>query len=150
MSYHIMIVEDEYWTAMDLAVEVQERGAEVAGPFGSVPQAIELLRSVQRPDAAILDIRLREIDVFPVADILMQDGIPFVFATACMEQELPGRFAEVPRFEKPFQVRACVDSALALAAHSCDRDAFRFPKRPGVDNGRDPASTTVMGGTKIT
>lgn len=121
MSYRIMIVEDEYWTAMDMAVEVQERGAKVAGPFGSVPQAIELLRSAQRPDAAILDIRLRDIDVFPVVDILVEEGIPFVFATACLERDLPARFAKVPRFEKPFEVRTCVDRALALATRSSGR-----------------------------
>lgn len=57
MSYRVMIVEDEYWTAMDLAVELQDRGATVTGPFSSVSQAVEVLRSAERPDVAILDIR---------------------------------------------------------------------------------------------
>ncbi|MBM3605172.1 MAG: hypothetical protein FJX25_10585 [Alphaproteobacteria bacterium] len=120
MSYHVMIVEDEYWTALDLAVEVEDRGAIVTGPFSSVSQAIEVLRGPQRPDVAILDIRLRNTEVFPVADLLMQDGIPFVFTTAYLKRHVPQRFAEAPHFEKPFMAESCVDRALALAkARSC-------------------------------
>jgi len=127
MTYRIMIVEDEYWTAMDLAVELQERGALVTGPFSSLSQAIEALRGTERPDAAILDVRLRNTDVFPVADLLMQDNIPFVFASGFDQHDLPARFAETPHFEKPFLTPSCVESVLALAeAHSCGRNGGRF------------------------
>lgn len=119
MCYRIMIVEDEYWTAIDMATQVRERGASVSGPLASIAQAIEALRGGDQPDAAILDIRLRSNEVFQVADILMENDVPFVFATAYPRDDLPERFATVPHFEKPFAVKACVDSALELAeAHS--------------------------------
>lgn len=131
MSYRIMIVEDEYWTAMDMAAQVRERGASVSGPLGSIAQAIEALRGGDQPDAAILDIRLRSNEVFQVADILVENEVPFVFATACPRDDLPERFASVPHFEKPFAVKACVESALELAeAHSNGRQGavpFRNP-----------------------
>ncbi len=115
MGYRIMIVEDEYWTAMDMATQVRARGASVSGPLGSIAEAIEALRGGDQPDAAILDIRLRSNEVFQVADILMENDVPFVFATASPRNDLPKRFAATPHFEKPFAVKACVDSALELA-----------------------------------
>lgn len=115
MTYRIMIVEDEYWTAMDLAQEVKKRGATVTGPFSSIAQVIEELSGPRRPDAAVVDIRLRTTDVFSVADMLVQKEIPFVFATAHVPRDIPERFAETPHFEKPFASEACVEKVLALA-----------------------------------
>jgi CheY-like chemotaxis protein len=127
MTHRIMIVEDEYWTAMDLAVGLQERGALVTGPFSSIPEAIEALSGAERPHAAILDIRLRNTETFPLADLLMEDDIPFVFATGYLKCDLPRRFAETPYFEKPFSSRTCVDSVLALAeAQSFGRNSSRL------------------------
>lgn len=115
MAYRIMIVEDEFWTAMDLAHEIRKQGATVVGPFGSVAQVMDELSGPQGPDAAILDVRLHNGDIFTVADILMRKGIPFVFATAHDPQDIPMRFAGIPHFEKPFACRPCVEKALALA-----------------------------------
>ncbi|MBM3605728.1 MAG: response regulator [Alphaproteobacteria bacterium] len=119
MVYRIMIVEDEYWTAMHLAMEVRDRGAVVVGPISSVPQAIELLAGDDCPHAVILDIQLRANEAFPFADLLMKTGIPFVLATGYEKEELPERFADIPHFVKPFSDGDCVAAALELAkAHA--------------------------------
>ncbi|MFN7004564.1 MAG: response regulator [Roseinatronobacter sp.] len=115
MAYRIMVVEDEYWIATQLAAMVRERGAAVVGPTGSIPQAIELLSGVDRPDAVVLDILLRVGDVYPFADILDKFDIPFVFATACDKNDIPSRFAHVPHFSKPISDCDCIDAALRLA-----------------------------------
>ncbi|MEE2859662.1 MAG: response regulator [Pseudomonadota bacterium] len=115
MSYLIMIVEDEYWTARDLAAEARDRGIIVAGPTSSIPDAINLLKGSRSPDAAILDVQLRADEVFPLADMLRGADIPFVFATGYEKHELPDRFADIPHIVKPFLSGDCIEAALALA-----------------------------------
>lgn len=116
MTCRIMIVEDEYWTAMDMATAVEDHGGTVTGPVASVSEAVGLLQDGGGPDAAILDVNLRSSDVFPFADILVRRGIPFVFATGYEKEVIPDRFNHVPHFEKPVNILACVEAALALAA----------------------------------
>lgn len=116
MAYRILIVEDEFWTARYLAMEARDRGAVVMGPISSIPQAMELLSARYPPHVVILDIQLRAVESYPLADTLMRQGIPFVFATGYERDELPERFAEVPHFVKPFTSGACIDMAIALAA----------------------------------
>lgn len=116
MALRIMIVEDEYWTAMDMATQVEDRGGAVTGPSASVSEAMALLHGRDCPDAAILDVKLQGAEVYALADVLKQRGIPFVFATAYDAKALPSRFAGVPHYEKPMIVSDCVETALALAA----------------------------------
>jgi CheY-like chemotaxis protein len=117
-----MVVEDEYWTAMDMATELETRGAVVAGPLASVSEAVTLLCGQDRPDAAILDVNLRGMEVFVLADILKAQHIPFVFATGYQRSIMPPRFADVPHFEKPMVVPGCIEAALALAADRTSRN----------------------------
>ncbi len=116
MVYRIMIVEDEYWTAMDMAATIADRGAVVVGPVASLSEAMDLLHGDGRPDAAILDVNLRGTDIFPFADMLVRHCIPFVFATGYDKGIVPERFEHVPHFEKPMAVAGCIETALSLAA----------------------------------
>lgn len=144
MTHRIMIVEDEYWTAMGLAMGLQERGALVTGPFSSISKAIEALNGAERPHAAILDIRLRNSEIFLLADLLMEDDIPFVFATGYLKCDLPTRFAESPYLEKPFSSGTCVDSVLALAeAHSFARNSSRLGRSPPLEKNRHATLTSI-------
>lgn len=77
----IHVVEDEYIMAQDLRYELEDAGAEVLGPVPSVTGALTLLAREAPPDAAILDVNLGGEMVYPLADILRQRGIPFMFAT---------------------------------------------------------------------
>lgn len=116
MTYHILIVEDEYWTARDLVAEAHDRGATVAGPTSHISQAITLLNGKRCPDAVVLDIQLRADDAFPLADLLVKSGIPFLFATGYEKSELPRRFKGIPHMVKPFSSGDCIDAVLALAS----------------------------------
>ena len=53
----VLILEDEYFLADDLARALRERGAEPVGPVSSVSEAEKLLAR-ERLDAAILDLNL--------------------------------------------------------------------------------------------
>src|SRR3954454_8696852 len=73
---HILIVEDEWSMAGDLARFFSNMGAIILGPAATVEQASE---HTDQAEAAILDVNLNGRRVFPIADKLMRRGIPFVF-----------------------------------------------------------------------
>lgn len=77
----ILVVEDEFFQAQDLADALTRAGARLVGPFPSLSAAVEALEAGVRVDAAVLDINLRGRVVYGVADALAARGIPFLFAT---------------------------------------------------------------------
>ena len=101
----ILVVEDEYMLAEDLREDLESQGAEVMGPVASVADAMDLLRSGPAPDMAILDINLGGEMAFAVADALRAGAVPFIFATGYDAQAIPAAYADVPRSEKPVEVR---------------------------------------------
>jgi DNA-binding response OmpR family regulator len=66
----ILVVEDEYLLADELALELEERGAVVLGPVPTVARALDLLTAEAALDGAILDVNLAGEPAFPVADRL--------------------------------------------------------------------------------
>jgi two-component sensor histidine kinase/CheY-like chemotaxis protein len=76
----ILIVEDESLIAMSYEEVLSDAGYGIIGPVPDVPGALDLLRR-DRPDAAVLDVNLGGQPVYPVAELLIQMGIPFVFCT---------------------------------------------------------------------
>src|ERR1700709_523125 len=76
----ILIIEDEVLVAMYLEELLTEMGHQVAGPAARINDALELAREAAF-DFAVLDVNLAGVPSFPVADVLRQRGIPFVFVT---------------------------------------------------------------------
>lgn len=103
----LLIVEDEYTIASDLAHWFEDAGIKVVGPAGSVPKALALISSDL--DAAVLDVNLGDERVFPVADALSTAGVPFVFATGYDAHIIPEIYADVPRCEKPVDMMQLAD-----------------------------------------
>jgi ActR/RegA family two-component response regulator len=102
----LLVVEDEYMIAADLARALEERGVDVVGPAGSVDGALALIDADADIDGAILDINLRGDRAYPVADALQARGVPFVFVTGYDSWIIPDAYAGVPRLEKPVNTRA--------------------------------------------
>jgi CheY-like chemotaxis protein len=109
----LLVVEDEFLVALDMAQMIEERGGTVVGPAGNLDRAMALARS-QMIDGAILDVNLDKRDSFPVADALLARGIPVVFATGYDGPLLPERFADTPKLAKPF-TEAAVERTLSQA-----------------------------------
>jgi CheY-like chemotaxis protein len=98
----LLLVEDEYLVAADLAASLESLGAEVIGPAASVEEALSFVeKDGVRLDGAVLDINLRNERVYPVADVLTARSIPFVFTTGYDAVAIPSAYAQVPRCEKP-------------------------------------------------
>lgn len=98
----VLVVEDDFIVAFDMQVMLEEQGAEVIGPASSVMEALALLAAA-RPNAAVLDVNLNGEFVFPVADQLRAQGVPFLFATAYADDDrlFPETSKQTPRLAKP-------------------------------------------------
>ena len=112
----ILVVEDEYLVAEELAQELADVGALVLGPVSSVESALALLDGEARPDGAILDVNLGGERVFPLADTLIDRSVPMIFITGYDPATLSARFERVPVCEKPFKVSRIID-AIGKAIH---------------------------------
>jgi CheY-like chemotaxis protein len=96
----LLIVEDEYLLARDMADYFENLGAQIVGPAGTVGDALALIDSCEI-QVAVLDVNLRDERVYPVADMLTQKQIPFVFASGYGSEIEPEAYAGVPRCIKP-------------------------------------------------
>jgi len=118
----ILIVEDEFLLADELANEMTYVGVVVMGPVPSIEAALAVLEPGPAPDAVVLDVNLAGEVVFPLADTLAERGIPFVFVTGDDPSTLPRRFAGVPTCEKPLTLsRLAAALSRAMHAHSGSR-----------------------------
>ncbi|WP_426233651.1 response regulator [Pararhizobium sp. DWP3-4] len=100
---HILVVEDDYFIAQQLVDWLEQIGAVVVGPAPSVNRALTLASGETIIDAAVLDINLNGDMAFPVADLLLSRGVPFVFATGYDDKDIPARYDSVPRLSKPVE-----------------------------------------------
>ena len=102
----VLVVEDEFYIADEMASALRKLGAEVVGPVPTKDKALALLASEDTIDAAVLDINLKGQAVYPVADALTERGVPFVFATGYDRAAVPPEYHRVPLWEKPFNPQA--------------------------------------------
>ncbi|CAN7384515.1 response regulator [Bosea sp. LjRoot9] len=110
----ILIVDDEPFIALDLALAVEDAGCLVVGPAGSVREALSLLAS-SRVTAAILDVNLSDGDVTPVVDILVARGIPLIFQTGVgLPPSLKARYPDLLVYAKPVMSERLVDMLIGL------------------------------------
>jgi DNA-binding response OmpR family regulator len=98
----VLVVEDDYFIAKNLVRHLAASGAEVLGPVPTVAEALALIEA-ESIDGAVLDINLRGDLVFPVADALLERGVPFIFATGYGSGSVPERYATIVRCEKPVE-----------------------------------------------
>jgi two-component sensor histidine kinase len=101
----IMVVEDEALVAMALRDALDDMGYAVVGPFGKISEALVALK-YNDVDAAILDVNLGSELVYPLADVLAAEGVPFVFVTGYGAEAIDRRFSSAPVLQKPIESHA--------------------------------------------
>lgn len=103
----VLIVEDEFLIADDLARSLRNAGAEAVGPVGTVHEAEELVRSGVL-DAAIVDINLRGKMASEFISRLAATELPCLIVSGYGDDALPESLSGVPRLEKPVSPAAVV------------------------------------------
>lgn len=94
----VLVVEDNYLVASELALVLEAANAIVVGPCTSLADAsLHLAQS----DLAVLDISVRGQLSFDLADRLSLLEMPYVFFTGYAREHLPERFARVACITKP-------------------------------------------------
>ena len=97
----ILVVDDEVLIAWNLALELEELGAEVIGPFHTLDDALAGAAGAAA-DMAILDINLHDRKVWPLAHLLAERGVPILFVSANFDTSYIGEnFPEARRMTKP-------------------------------------------------
>jgi DNA-binding response OmpR family regulator len=105
----VLVVEDDYYLAADMARLLRELGADVVGPYPDADSAIAAI-SATRPDIAVVDVNLGAGPSFGIARALQQSGIPFVLMTGYDASVIPDEFSGVGRLKKPVEFRSVVNS----------------------------------------
>lgn len=105
----VLVAEDEFLVYLALEDDLRSHGFEVLGPFTTVGALREVLQR-ETIDVALLDINLGGELIYPIADALLAQKIPFIFLSGYAARALPERYRDVPRLDKP------CDPAMLLAA----------------------------------
>jgi CheY-like chemotaxis protein len=111
----VLVVEDEYLIRMLLEDMLVDQGYDVAAAVGTMAEARAQAEDAVF-DVAILDVNLDGEEVFPVADVLVKRGLPFVFVTGYGQSSLPDNYREHAALQKPFkadQLRTMLSDLLA-------------------------------------
>jgi DNA-binding response OmpR family regulator len=107
-----LIVEDEPLVAMLVEDAIAELGLTATGPATRVDKALQLIEE-QTFAGAILDVNLGGEAVYPVAKVLRERQIPFLFLTGYGEEAIRDGFADMPIVKKPFTVEQ-IQTAIRL------------------------------------
>lgn len=113
----VLVVEDDMLIALMIEGTLSDLGIEIVGPTGSVAEARQLA-SHRQVDAAVLDVNIRDGSSFPVADILSERGVPFVFTTGHGPEALTAAHRGRPFLGKPYTATELGAEVLKLLADS--------------------------------
>ena len=101
----VLVVEDDYFIAIEMCRALRAAGADVVGPARDVQTALGAIRG-ERIDCAVLDINLHGHLAFELAAELRARNIPTIFATGYDASMIPAELADTLRLEKPVDMKA--------------------------------------------
>ena len=107
----ILVVEDEFIVAAMIGDFLEDEGAVVIGPAGTLAEGLDLARG-EALDAAVLDWNLGGEPGAPVARALRERGVPFVIATGY--GTVQDEFSDVTVLSKPYQPGKLVEELARL------------------------------------
>jgi DNA-binding LytR/AlgR family response regulator len=132
----VLIAEDEFFAALELAERIEGFGGEVIGSVAAAVDGMAVLDR-ERPDMAFLDVQLRDGFVTPLAAALQGLGIPFVLVTGYLGEELEDpALCQAPRLAKPYAASNLARIARLLRDEVVRRRAHALWEREGRPEGR--------------
>lgn len=99
---------------MEIQSILEDAGAEVVGPANTLDEALEVARCGELT-AAFLDMRLGRASITPVARLLRERGIPFLFYSGQpLSDPTRAEWPDTIIISKPATAWQLVDGAVAL------------------------------------
>ncbi len=122
----ILMVEDEMNLAMMLEDILLDAGYCVL-KAARLPQALQLLEDSgtavdSRVSAAILDINLAGVLVFPLADALRARDVPFVFTSGYGRDGLTAAYRDDPVLQKPYSSQSILKTLQTMLGNEAVAD----------------------------
>lgn len=109
----VLVLEDDYYLAMDMEDDLTAAGATVIGPFSDPDFAVQAIVS-ERPDCALVDLNLGGGISLELPRALARCSVPFAFVTGYDQTDIPQEFARVERAEKPIATNKAVELVIRL------------------------------------
>jgi CheY-like chemotaxis protein len=111
----VLLVEDESMVSMLAEDILLDAGCKVLLAM-RLHEALELAMSAE-VDLAVLDVNLGGGDTsFPVADLLTERQIPFLFATGYDADAFDQRYSQCAKLQKPYAPDALVKAASTVVS----------------------------------
>jgi CheY-like chemotaxis protein len=111
----ILVVEDDMLIRLTLEDMLAELGCESVSTAATIDQAMGLIEA-HAFDVATLDVNLRGATSYPVADILANLGVPYVFSTGYGEHSLRDGYRDRPILKKPFLYEQLAETLARLVS----------------------------------
>ncbi len=101
---NILLVEDNYIIALDMADMLRELGVMTVRTAHSVLEALDMI-AVEPPGFGFLDVNIGADKSFQIAQRLRDLGIPFAFSTGYNDgRAFPAEFSATPIIVKPYTI----------------------------------------------
>ncbi len=111
----VLVVEDGALVSLELCETLVGYGATIVGPCYRIGEAMDVGASAMI-DVALLDVDLDGTKVFPVAELLGERDIPFVFATGFTDATLrPAKFRDARTIHKPYDSEVLLSMMSSIA-----------------------------------
>jgi DNA-binding response OmpR family regulator len=105
LGLRVLVVEDDYFIALELCTALRNAGADVIGPARDPESALAAI-GCEHIDCGVLDINLQGRMGFQAALELRARGIPAIFASGYDRSTIPAELADVTHLEKPVDLAA--------------------------------------------
>lgn len=111
----ILLVEDSPVIAPFTADILEDLGCVLVGTAPNMAVAREMAES-EEFDAALMDVRIRGDRSFAICEMLDAKGIPFVFTSGYADWQLPDKWQDRPRLQKPYTLEQVEEALKQLFA----------------------------------
>jgi CheY-like chemotaxis protein len=109
----ILLIEDSPVVGPFTADLLDELGCVVVGPAPNMAAARELVDAGEF-DAALIDVHIRGERVFPLCEMLQAKGRPFVLTSGYADWQMPEKWQDRPRLQKPYTLDQVEEALSAL------------------------------------
>ena len=119
LALRVLIAEDSWIVADTLAVLLEEEGAYVVGPFATVAEAIEGVRT-EAVDFAVVDLNLGDTFADGLVDNLVARNIPYAIVTGYLALPTDADRGAIATLHKPCNAKALIDLLSRYAKRDFD------------------------------